>query len=304
MGKCQEMGTPGGPVRLCILLTELFTHVHTMTGVGAGRRMAETGQMTRALCMMHVSNHTVLLDRCNGFEAGVAQGDPTIDYLGSIDVPEDNVERYVQIVEEAVGEDGPWTGLGLMLAGQPQGEAGLKLKELHADVLLGSFDTSDLHYEAIDEGKMLFTLDQGAYMQGYLPIPLLTWQASAKQMLQNHLVESGPAFITRAPDDSQQTCEADHFMSCDFESAELSSSSDDNISNGGVIGLAVACAVLGVLVLYLVFRVHKLNAHVKQLRAEGKDTPDLQVQHYFRSLGSSVNKVIEPTESEAEPEVT
>lgn len=131
--------------------------------------MADTKEITRALCLMHVPDHTVLLDRCNGFQEGVEQaGGGSIEYMGSVDVPEDNEDQFVQIVEDFIGEDGDWEGIGIMLAGQPQGKPGLMLKEKHPAVLLGSFDTSDLHYEAIEEGKMLFTMDQGLYLQGYM----------------------------------------------------------------------------------------------------------------------------------------
>ena len=40
-------------------------------------------------------------------------------------------------------------------------------------VKFGTFDLSPEVLEAIDDGKMLFAIDQQQYLQGYLPIVLL-----------------------------------------------------------------------------------------------------------------------------------
>ena len=98
--------------------------VEKNAGKQAGKRMAESGKMKKALCLMHAPNNVVLTDRCGGFELGVAEVDPSIEYLGAIDVPEDNYARYKTIVEnhikETTGDEGDWEGIGILLPGQPQ----------------------------------------------------------------------------------------------------------------------------------------------------------------------------------------
>eukprot|EP01083_Nonionella_stella_P054557 144025_1 len=98
--------------------------------------MASTGRMEKALCLMHAPNNVVLTDRCGGFRDGVEEADPNIEYLGAIDVPEDNDLQYKQIVEkhikEKTGDDGgDWEGIGILLPGQPQIAPGLLVKEAH-----------------------------------------------------------------------------------------------------------------------------------------------------------------------------
>lgn len=80
--------------------------------------------MKKALCLMHAPNNVVLTDRCGGFQEGVTAADPNVEWLGSIDVPEDNDLQNKQIVEEHIktktGDEGDWEGIGILLAGQPQ----------------------------------------------------------------------------------------------------------------------------------------------------------------------------------------
>ena len=107
--------------------SDLYHHIGMVewnAGVQAGKRLASTGQMKKALCLMHAPTNVFSTDRCGGFEEGVAAVNPSIEYLGAIDVPEDNDLRYKQIVEDHIqnktADAGDWEGIGILLAGQSQ----------------------------------------------------------------------------------------------------------------------------------------------------------------------------------------
>ncbi|CAB9527689.1 Periplasmic binding proteins and sugar binding domain of LacI family [Seminavis robusta] len=195
-------------------------------GYLAGQRMAETGQLTSALCCDHAPGNVVLIDRCGGFEKAMKEAN--IPYLGAVTVPDDNAELFVNNVETFVRTENndDYSGLGVMLAGGPQHGPGIMLKEKHPEILAGAFDTSDAFYKGLDDGKLMFGMDQGPYLQGYLPIPLLAWQAQTMQNTVNHLIETGPDFVLESPSQAKQTCELGHFKTCEWEAVSTTSGPD------------------------------------------------------------------------------
>ena len=114
-----------------------------------------------------------------------------MEYMGSVYAPAENMIMYKTLVEEAVGEDGSWEGVGVYAAGEPQISNILNVQSYHEDLLIGCSDVTDELFQAIQEGKALFGIEQNAYLQGYLPVALLTWQAYTDQMLVNRLIETG-----------------------------------------------------------------------------------------------------------------
>jgi len=282
---------------------ELYHHIGMVeknAGKQAGRRMASSDQkMTKALCLMHAKDNVVLTDRCGGFEAGVAEINPGIEYLGSIDVPADNEERYKKIVEshlkDKMGDDGngDWEGIGILLPGQPQIAPGLMLKDYHPGVMLGVFDTNEQLFNALDVGKIMFAIDQGPYLQGYLPVSLLTLYAYTKQQLANHLVESGPAFITRAPSAEESACQAAHFPVCPKTAAatpQADTTATD--SNVGIIVTSVIIVVLALAVIFLSYRVIKLKRFVRKVRCDGQEVPKLTAGSYVSGIYQSPEEVV------------
>ena len=63
-------------------------------------------------------------------------------------------------------------------------------------VKLGTFDLSPDVLEAIDQGKMLFAIDQQQYLQGYLPIVLLKLH-KLYGLMPAGTVMTGPGFVTQ-----------------------------------------------------------------------------------------------------------
>jgi simple sugar transport system substrate-binding protein len=70
-------------------------------------------------------------------------------------------------------------------------EMGLKGK-----IYFGSFDLSGEIAAAIKEGTIAFAIDQQPYLQGYLPVVILTNLVRYGVVPGNH-INSGPGFVTK-----------------------------------------------------------------------------------------------------------
>jgi len=188
-------------------------------GYGAGERLVKAGG-TVFVCISHAPTLSVMYERCLGFEDAIKEANESgrgqrLTYLGKVDVPRDNAVEYKKILEDAVGEEGgEWDGYAFLLCGVSQLGAFLKVKEAHPEAVAGSFDVSNEMYDAIDNGEILFGIDQQPYLQGYAPVVLLTQIANTKQALLNHAIETGPSFVTSSPSQEQQACEANIFQVC------------------------------------------------------------------------------------------
>ena len=64
-------------------------------------------------------------------------------------------------------------------------------------VSLATFDLSPDVLEAIVAGEMLFAIDQQQYIQGYLPIVLLTLNVTNLNTVANPVIMTGPGFVTQ-----------------------------------------------------------------------------------------------------------
>jgi simple sugar transport system substrate-binding protein len=221
------------------------------SGYSAGMRLVEAG-MQEGFCLSHVVGVSTLAERCQGFADALAEKE--ILYSGEHEVPADSDSAYVDSVLKIVGKDRTWENVGLLLLGLPQLAPGLLVKKEKPEVLLGAFDVSDELYAALDEGTILFGIDQNPYLQGYFPIPLLTYQITSEQSLQNRVIESGPAFVTTSPSADQKVCETNMFKTCeelpgsggkdpDEPDAQNASSHDDDDDDNHTAVIASSVAV-------------------------------------------------------------
>ena len=74
--------------------------------------------------------------------------------------------------------------------------AALEEIEMLDKVKFGTFDLSPGVLEAIDQGRMMFAIDQQQYLQGYLPIQLLKLN-KLYGLMPAGTVMTGPGFVTQ-----------------------------------------------------------------------------------------------------------
>jgi simple sugar transport system substrate-binding protein len=164
-------------------------------GYAAGRRMSAR-HVRHALCVIHEPGNLDLEQRCRGFAAALAA---TGAHTSMLDVNLQHTNAAEQRIAASL-RGGRFDGL-LTLGGAVI--AGPTLAALRTDHLLGTityatFGIGPQVLNALRAGQITFAADQQPYLQGYLPIVLLT-QYHLYGVLpdRGRLLSTGPVFITR-----------------------------------------------------------------------------------------------------------
>ena len=162
-------------------------------GHAAGERMAQEG-VRNAFCVNHEVGNGALDQRCDGMRDAMQQTGATSQVLAvELADPTETQQRIQAAMAANPTIDGmlalgPVTAASAMQAVGATGRSG--------SVRLATFDTSPEVLRAIAEGELLFAVDQQMYLQGYLPIVLLTLHTSNLNTLANDVIRTGPSFIT------------------------------------------------------------------------------------------------------------
>ena len=242
-------------------------------GKGAGEYLVNSG-ITSGVCANHAEGVAVVEERCAGFAAALDEAG--VPYIGQAYVPDDNGAIFIDKVEKLVNQEGDWSGVGLLAPGSPQHIPAIALQQRHSGLKIGAFDLSSELYSAIDAGTVEFGMDQEPYLQGYMPVVMLTYAASPGQTIANRVIESGPAFIVSSPSEEKQACEEVFYTTCEEEEEEVSNAEDqqqqeDSANNTGlIVGLCVLAVALLCMCAFFIYRLNALNKHVAALEAKGK----------------------------------
>ena len=162
-------------------------------GKAAGERLAAAG-VRNALCVIHEVGNAGHDERCRGFEQGLSARGARTQRLGvELANPDDAQQRIVSAVRADATIDGALAlgtvGAQALLNARPQ---------LQRPLQFATFDLSPEVLAAIRDGKMLFAIDQQQYLQGYLPIVLLTKYVETLALPGGGgLIATGPGFVTR-----------------------------------------------------------------------------------------------------------
>ncbi len=163
-------------------------------GFGGGERMAAAG-VTTALCINQEVGNVALDLRCQGFTDAMAETGATVDVL-AVDLadPVDAQQRISAALTNNPDVDGILT---LGPTGAAPALAVLQDEGLIGQIQLATFDLSPEVLAAIRDGDMLFAIDQQQYLQGYLPIVLLTLYNTNLNTIANDVLMTGPGFVTQ-----------------------------------------------------------------------------------------------------------
>jgi simple sugar transport system substrate-binding protein len=167
-----------------------------IAGQGGGMRMGQAG-VHHALCVNQEVGNAALEQRCAGFAAGLKAADGgTIKEIG---VDLNNPTQTQQTIEAALQHDP--TIDGIMTLGPTGATPALKALTALNDlgkIKLATFDLNSDVLTAIKNGQMLFAIDQQQYLQGYLPIVLLTLYRTNLNTVANQVILTGPGYVTQA----------------------------------------------------------------------------------------------------------
>jgi simple sugar transport system substrate-binding protein len=163
-------------------------------GYGGGQRMAAAG-VTKAICVNQEVGNVALDQRCQGFadalgEAGVESSVLAVDLAD----PTDAQQRVMGALTSDPDVDGILT---LGPTGASPALKGLQEEDMLGTIHLATFDLSPEVLEAIRDGNMLFAIDQQQFLQGYLPIVLLTLYKENLNTPGSDIIMTGPGFVTQ-----------------------------------------------------------------------------------------------------------
>ena len=159
-------------------------------GFGAGEKAKAAG-VTSFLCVNHYITNPASVERCQGFAdaIGVELGSQMID--SGIDPSEvqSKVAAYLQTNPDTNGilTLGPNSAHPTIAALDQTGKSGA--------IFFATFDLSPEISEAIKAGTINFAIDQQPFLQGYLPVVILT-NLARYGVVPGNSINSGPGFIT------------------------------------------------------------------------------------------------------------
>ena len=162
-------------------------------GLGGGQRMAEAGAMN-ALCVNQEVGNVALDLRCQGFTDAMTEAGATVEVL-AVDLA-DPVDAQQRINAALTANPDIDSILTLGPTGAAPALAALEELGQLGQLLLATFDLSPEVLEAVRDGNMLFAIDQQQYLQGYLPIVMLTLYVENLNTVANPVIMTGPGFVT------------------------------------------------------------------------------------------------------------
>jgi simple sugar transport system substrate-binding protein len=168
-------------------------------GLGAGTRFKDAG-VKNAICFNQEVGNQALTLRCNGFfdglygDGGAARG---VVLTGNISDPADMQAKIAAAIAADATIDGIMT-LGPSVA--VPALAAVAASANPTGYHIATFDLSADILTAIKDGKMDFAIDQQQFIQGYLPIVMLTMYVETGNLMSGNgagLVMTGPGFVTK-----------------------------------------------------------------------------------------------------------
>ena len=160
-------------------------------GFGAGKRAKAKG-VKKFLCVNHYITNPASVERCKGYAdaLGVDLGSQMID---SGQDPSEIKNRVIAYLRSNSGTNGiltlgPTSAHPTLAALNEIGRAG--------DIHFGTFDLSGEIAKAIKAGTIAFAIDQQPYLQGYLPVVILT-NLARYGVLPSGNINSGPGFVVK-----------------------------------------------------------------------------------------------------------
>ena len=161
-------------------------------GKGAGEK-AKVAGVSKFLCVNHYITNPASVERCRGYAdaLGVELGGQMIDSGQDPAEIKSKVMAYLQANPETNGilTLGPTSAHPTLAALDEMGKSGA--------IHFGTFDLSGEIAAGIKGDVIAFAIDQQPYLQGYLPVVILT-NLTRYGVVPGNSINSGPGFVTKA----------------------------------------------------------------------------------------------------------
>jgi simple sugar transport system substrate-binding protein len=169
-----------------------ITHVgqtETIAGEGAGAKLKEAGA-TKIICIIHEQGNVGLNQRCDGAKSGFGGEVENVQVAGVSDISTTLTE-----IQSKLESDDSIDGV---LALNPDIAVAARdaVAGAGSEAQVGTFDLSGDVIQAIEDGEILFAVDQQQYLQGYLPVVFLTLnKTNLNTVGGGQPVLTGPGFV-------------------------------------------------------------------------------------------------------------
>ena len=160
----------------------------------AGERLAEAGAR-KVLCINHEVGNLALDERCRGLTDAVSSRGGTVSVLAvNLADPTDAQQR----IANALRDEQINGILTLGPSGAAPALAALRTQNRARPMQFGTFDLSVDVLKGIEDGDMLFAIDQQPYLQGYLGVvTLVKYLETGAIAGGEQVIRTGPGFVTR-----------------------------------------------------------------------------------------------------------
>ncbi len=170
-----------------------ITHVgqsETLAGKAAGEQLNDAG-VKNALCVIQEAGNVGLEQRCAGAKSTFN------GTLTNLQTDNTDLAGSEATIESKIQADPSIDGI-LTLGGDMSGQAVKAVDNTGADITVGTFDVNADVVQNVQDGKILFAIDQQPYVQGYLGVTGIYLKAlNGNDIGGGQPVYSGPAIITK-----------------------------------------------------------------------------------------------------------
>jgi simple sugar transport system substrate-binding protein len=172
-----------------------ITHVgqtETIAGEGAGAKLKEAG-VSKLICIVHEQGNIGLNQRCDGAKKGFGGDVENVQVAGVNDISTTLTE-----IQSKLESDDSIDGV---LALNPDIAVAARdaIAGANSKAKLATFDLSGDVISAIEDGEILFAVDQQQYLQGYLPVVFLTLnKTNLNTVGGGRAVLTGPGFVDKS----------------------------------------------------------------------------------------------------------
>jgi simple sugar transport system substrate-binding protein len=170
-----------------------ITHIgqdDEVAGEAVGNKFNDAG-LKNLICVIHEAGNIGLEQRCSGIEKTFH------GRLKNIQVDGNNVANAGNTIKSALLADPSIDGVAALdVAVAIAAEQARNSVGNHAKI--ANFDVSSDIIKLVQEGKLLFAVDQQQYLQGYLPVVFLhLYKSNGNIIGGGYPVHSGPGFVTK-----------------------------------------------------------------------------------------------------------
>lgn len=163
-------------------------------GAGAGKRFTDAG-LSKVICVVHEEANIGLEERCDGLESTFSG---EVERFNVASTGTGDIAGTGASIQDKLTADADVDGI-LTLNPDVAIAARDAIAAAGASdrVTLGTFDLSGPVIEAVEAGEIVFAIDQQPYLQGYLPVVMLSlFNTNLNVVGGGNPVLTGPGFVT------------------------------------------------------------------------------------------------------------